>query len=283
MRHLRDDLALAAWAIHQGFRITQQDRKPRFDSAGIPHDALDFRLGNITVWQTSRGWRMAALNPETNMYQKARDEDFFEKLKDALKAAIFLDIPRQEEAAYAEAKGKLPTVILDGKEYKFVKVDYRFWFSPDPQTGDQRGWQIDGQTEDGQVRRYRYDDGGTVVWRKEPGLRPEEESTVGFFTTGHSIIPEIQRCDATRESWSDDQAAAYALYQVAQQGDPELFARLLTTHLYGLAIHLGSSDDEGLFERLEDAYSRFAINENQNIAGIELPEEVPDWLAAIVR
>lgn len=64
-----------------------------------------------------------------------------------------------EKAAYEEANGKLPTVVVGGIEYRFVKVDYRFWHPG-------RGWQIDGETDDGVYRRYRYDDGGKVIWRQ---------------------------------------------------------------------------------------------------------------------
>lgn len=86
---MRDDLMYTAYAVSKGFKIAQHNREPNFIK-GIPHDALEFKLGNVLVWQTARGWRVAALDPETNVYPTPQDADFHAKLLPALDKALDL-------------------------------------------------------------------------------------------------------------------------------------------------------------------------------------------------
>lgn len=86
---MRDDLKLAAYAVALGYSLEIQGCNgprefgpERFDSNGIPHDSLAFSLGLVSVWQTARGWRVAALSGDH--YPKPQAGDFHAKLKAAL-------------------------------------------------------------------------------------------------------------------------------------------------------------------------------------------------------
>ena len=97
MGQLRDDLALAAYAVRLGFSIRGTDADssaicelPSFDSAGIPHDKLSFALihpagDDIIVWATARGWRVAQKRGEH--YQLPQNKDFHQNLLSALDSA----------------------------------------------------------------------------------------------------------------------------------------------------------------------------------------------------
>lgn len=82
----REDLLLAAYAVALGFEI-QGDRAVKlqtvlFDSNGIPHDGLQFLIGDVNIWQTSRGWRVARVID--GMFEKPNPSQFYAKLKPAL-------------------------------------------------------------------------------------------------------------------------------------------------------------------------------------------------------
>jgi hypothetical protein len=77
---MRDDLALAAYAVHIGYTI----KAKKFDSQGIPHDGLSFTCGDVTVWETAWGWRVGKL--ENDRYCPPSPDKFFKKLKAALDA-----------------------------------------------------------------------------------------------------------------------------------------------------------------------------------------------------
>lgn len=94
---IRDDLALAAFAVANGFAL-QTDRmsergdrlEPQhFDARGIPHDGLQFTLGAAHVWQTARGWRCSALVGDR--FPKPDPGEFHRDLIDALRAAIAMN------------------------------------------------------------------------------------------------------------------------------------------------------------------------------------------------
>lgn len=93
---IRDDLTLAAFAVANGFTL-QTDRMSErgdkigpqhFDAVGIPHDGLQFTLGPVHVWNTSRGWRVSKL--QGDRFPKPSPDEFHGKLINALKAAIAL-------------------------------------------------------------------------------------------------------------------------------------------------------------------------------------------------
>lgn len=98
MSKLREDLALAAFAVAHGFTLRSGRSGRRgepvapcdFDAVGIPHDGLCFQLGRVEVWDTARGWRVAALEGEGEeaRYPKPQPHEFHGKLINALRAAI---------------------------------------------------------------------------------------------------------------------------------------------------------------------------------------------------
>lgn len=83
----REDLTLTAYALSLGFEIRAHldlDLHPSdFDDNGIPSDSLQFRIGDVHVWDTARGWRSSRFLPG-GTYEKPTDSDFYRKLKDAL-------------------------------------------------------------------------------------------------------------------------------------------------------------------------------------------------------
>ena len=84
---LRDDLMLAAYAVSLGFEVCPYQSGGKvtpaaFDDAGIPHDSLQFVLGDVSVWMTARGWRVARV--VDGLFEKPNDSQFYAKLKDAL-------------------------------------------------------------------------------------------------------------------------------------------------------------------------------------------------------
>lgn len=91
---LRDDLALAAYAVMLGYELRgylDVDLKTAGASAlfaedGIPGDGLQFKLGDINVWFTARGWRVGRL--VEGRYEKPGDADFHHKLKAALDEGV---------------------------------------------------------------------------------------------------------------------------------------------------------------------------------------------------
>lgn len=95
---LRDDLALAAYAVCNGFELRGKhaSEQPRF-VAGIPPDGLMFVKGNWTVWETARGWRAARMID--GLYEMATPEQFFLHLLDALDHVLSHDQPTGEKTA----------------------------------------------------------------------------------------------------------------------------------------------------------------------------------------
>lgn len=83
---LRDDLALAAYAVSLGYELRghldAQLNITAFDSTGIPPDSLQFIIGDVHVWCTTRGWRVSRLVGD--VFPRPTDSDFFPKLKHAL-------------------------------------------------------------------------------------------------------------------------------------------------------------------------------------------------------
>lgn len=82
---LRDDLKLTAYALSIGYTIRPGPYGYRFNADGVPPDSLVFSRGAVTVWWTTRGWRVAKLG-ENGLYPKPVDSDFHPHLKDALDA-----------------------------------------------------------------------------------------------------------------------------------------------------------------------------------------------------
>jgi hypothetical protein len=87
---IRDDLRLAAYAYSLGYEVRGERfvdlRSPggagMFNSDGIPPESLQFIIGDVHVWDTARGWRVARLID--GLYEKPSPSGFFAKLKDAL-------------------------------------------------------------------------------------------------------------------------------------------------------------------------------------------------------
>ncbi len=84
-QNIRDDLVLAAYAV-AGLGYTIQNdpgmaHPPRF-IAGIPQNGLQFVKGDVHIWSTSRGWRVARL--VDGLYPKAQDSEFYSNLLPAL-------------------------------------------------------------------------------------------------------------------------------------------------------------------------------------------------------
>jgi hypothetical protein len=90
-RNLRQDLAYAAYAVALGYTITHSHgeklNSARFN-AGIDHNSHNFHLGDVHVWDTARGWRVAKL--VDGHYPKSQDSDFFSDLHLALEAGAVL-------------------------------------------------------------------------------------------------------------------------------------------------------------------------------------------------
>lgn len=83
---LRDDLALAAYAVSLGFELRGHLDAPlaatHFADDGIPPNSLQFTIGDVHVWATQRGWRMSQL--VDGVFARPTDSDFYLKLKQAL-------------------------------------------------------------------------------------------------------------------------------------------------------------------------------------------------------
>ena len=94
-----------------------------------------------------------------------------------------------------------------------------------------------------------------------------------WFTTSYTRIPQIQRDDMTRPHWSDTQAAAYVLYEMARRADPEPFARMYACNLWSMVEH--GAREETFVGVPEDF-----INPSWG-ADIILPEHPPEWLNAL--
>lgn len=63
---MRDDLKLAGFAVALGFTLGTSKMGHEFgpgvfDARGVPHDGLQFERKGVHVWDTARGWRVAAL------------------------------------------------------------------------------------------------------------------------------------------------------------------------------------------------------------------------------
>lgn len=62
-RAVRPDLMLTAYALSLGFEVQGPGGTPITkyvcNADGIPSDSLQFHMGDVDVWQTSRGWRVA--------------------------------------------------------------------------------------------------------------------------------------------------------------------------------------------------------------------------------
>lgn len=108
---IRDDLTLAAFAAANGFTIQTDSMTERgdriapkhFDAMGIPHDGLQFTLGAVHVWHTSRGWRVSCL--QGDRFPKPTTEEFHGKLINALRAALACDQPPTARPAEAIPTG----------------------------------------------------------------------------------------------------------------------------------------------------------------------------------
>lgn len=83
---LRDDLALAAYAVSLGYSIRLYPGSGFDEETGLPDHSLQFNFGRTDVWNTQRGWRVADLN--SGLYEKPVPEQFYSKLKDALDAGV---------------------------------------------------------------------------------------------------------------------------------------------------------------------------------------------------
>lgn len=93
MTKIRDDLTLAAYAVMLGYNIkTDDDGAAAFNPhTGIPGHSLSFQRGPVTVWYTSRGWRVARIID--GMYERPLDDHFHDKLKVALDVGFELGLP----------------------------------------------------------------------------------------------------------------------------------------------------------------------------------------------
>ena len=93
MSKLRDDLALAAYAVSLGYTLrghNDLDLTPTpnfFGDDGVAHYSLQFRLGDMHVWATERGWRCSRLLAR-GMFEKPTDLCFWKSLKDALDEGV---------------------------------------------------------------------------------------------------------------------------------------------------------------------------------------------------
>jgi len=115
-----------------------------------------------------------------------------------------------------------------------------------------------------------------------------QEAGWGWFTTDYSEIPEIQRDDQEKPHWSDNQAAAFVLRELAIK-DPKAFAEALVVHVSALMAHYMAyamnSEDAAL--QFTSNLEAMVIGEGTMIAvterdfGIKLPDEVPDWLKGV--
>lgn len=89
-RGLRDDLKLGAYAISLGYelrgfadvKLSDPGASALFHPDGCPRDGLQFVIGDVTVWDTARGWRVARLID--GLFEKPNPSQFYAKLKDAL-------------------------------------------------------------------------------------------------------------------------------------------------------------------------------------------------------
>jgi hypothetical protein len=77
---IRDDLTLAACAISLGYKIG--NLTSAHFVAGIPQNGLQFERGDVHVWETSRGWRVAKL--KEGKFPPAEAGDFHRNLLTAL-------------------------------------------------------------------------------------------------------------------------------------------------------------------------------------------------------
>lgn len=86
MNAIRDDLRLAAYAVALKYSLRGPGGMPleaaTFATNGTPYNGLQFVLGDVSVWDTSRGWRVARL--VDGKFEHAQDSDFYKRLKDAL-------------------------------------------------------------------------------------------------------------------------------------------------------------------------------------------------------
>lgn len=88
---LRDDLALAAYAVSLGYELrghydvslSSAGAPALFNDDGIPHGSLQFIVGDVHVWATARGWRTSRMMP-SGVYDLPTASHFREKLKAAL-------------------------------------------------------------------------------------------------------------------------------------------------------------------------------------------------------
>ena len=83
---IRDDVRLAAYAVHLGFSIAPHRSETwteRGRNTGTPKETLEFFHGATRVWLTERGWRVATLGAD-GLYAEPKPGDWFKSLKDAL-------------------------------------------------------------------------------------------------------------------------------------------------------------------------------------------------------
>lgn len=85
MSKVREDIMLAAFAVSLGYEIYYANAK--FDVTGIPHESLHFGRdgGNVHVWETARGWRVAKREMFENAFPRPEASDFHSTLLAALK------------------------------------------------------------------------------------------------------------------------------------------------------------------------------------------------------
>lgn len=93
-----------------------------------------------------------------------------------------------------------------------------------------------------------------------------------WFTTSYSEVPQIQRDDETRPEWTDEQAAAYVLREIATR-NKEYFAVAFYLHLSSNKEHVSNEFDADISESLH------FVTELYN--DIRLPEKPPEWLKAL--
>lgn len=80
---MRQDLKYVAYAVSLGYSVGSvngPDPKNIPFSAGVPVDDLSFYKGNVTVWNTARGWRFGKRGEDGKM-SKPEDGDFSSSLR----------------------------------------------------------------------------------------------------------------------------------------------------------------------------------------------------------
>lgn len=90
---MRQDLKYAAYAVHLGYTLKEVGgcsiEKTTF-SSGIPLGELSFYKGNVLVWNTQRGWRVAR-REETGGIPRPVEKGFHKSLRIALERGVSHD------------------------------------------------------------------------------------------------------------------------------------------------------------------------------------------------